>query len=502
MTPKSQQMIGLLYARKSTYRARRGSFEQGRSVREQLDEERAWCAANDVVVGGEYVDDDRSASRFATRAREEFERLIADIEARKGHIVVCWESSRMQRDLAVYVRLRDACWRSGVLWCYNGRVYDLSKRDDRRVTAYDAIRDEDQSEAISEQVQRAMRANARAGRPHGRPLFGYRRMHDTATGNLASVVVDHLPRTSFKLACVQRHAFVEIGTYTRAWIVGEIFARIAARKSINSTVKWLNNSGIVTHMRSLWAHATIRGMVTNPAYIGKRSYKGQLIGDAIWPPLVEEAVFYTANEVLASPERRTNRDGSIKHLISMIAECAICRAPAATGKHRGNYRGYVCSTHRHFFCRTDMVDRYIEAALVRRLAEPDAVEFFAPEVPGDRVAEERAKIDRWNAELAQGEKLVEDGEMSMELLARMERRLRPLIEAAEARIRAASTHPLLASLIRPDVEEVWAEWRRLDIAQRRSVIRATMAYIRLSPVGQGRRNVPPSEYVDYKWRRP
>src|SRR5207253_11230776 len=123
----------MLYARKSKYRGNRSKL--GRSVGEQLGAGRAWAVAEGHEIIGEYVDDDRSASSFATATRERFEELIDAIDARHGDVVWTWDASRAQRDLAVYVRLRDACKDAGVLWHYNGRTYDLSQRSDRKASA-------------------------------------------------------------------------------------------------------------------------------------------------------------------------------------------------------------------------------------------------------------------------------------------------------------------------------------------------------------------------------
>ena len=116
-----------IYARKSEYRGKHA--QRGRSVREQLDAGREDCARLGATVAREFVDDGRSASKHADGrsrgGRDEFDELLEWIREGRLDIVVCWQASRLQRDLAVYVQLRDACWAAGVLWCYGGRVYDL-----------------------------------------------------------------------------------------------------------------------------------------------------------------------------------------------------------------------------------------------------------------------------------------------------------------------------------------------------------------------------------------
>ena len=46
-----------------------------------------------------FTDNDRSASRYATKTRPEHTRLIKFIESGGADVLVTWESSRAQRDL-------------------------------------------------------------------------------------------------------------------------------------------------------------------------------------------------------------------------------------------------------------------------------------------------------------------------------------------------------------------------------------------------------------------
>ncbi|GII88201.1 site-specific recombinase DNA invertase Pin [Sphaerisporangium siamense] len=476
MDTPSGQLRALLYARKSSYRGKKASV--GRSVAEQLEEERRWCADNGAVEVDTYIDDDRSASRYATKEREEFERLVGDIQARRGNIVLAWESSRLQRDLDVYVRLRKACMENDVLWCYGGRIYDMNDRDDRRMTAYDAIRDEDAAEEISARVKRAMRANARDGRPHGVPLYGYRRVYDDRRKLISVEIVE-----------------------SEAKVIREVARRVAESQNLIPIAEELNARGIPSPGGSRWIARTVRRLLLNPAYAGIRVHNGAEVGPATWQPILEEGVYETCRAVLLDPSRRTNRDVSIKHLLSGVGRCQICGAPARVTNHQsGAYKVYWCYPRGHFMVKKEPIEDYIETTLVTRLARPDAAEFFAVKEHPE-AARERVNVARWENDLAEGERLVEAGEMTMTRLANLEKRLIPKMEAARARLRQVTTNPLLAQLIRPTVEEVWEQWSGLQIVQRRAVLRAAFTEILIAPPGRGRVR-PPEEFVSYLWRDP
>src|SRR4051812_47776861 len=164
--------------------------DRGRSVAEQETECRAVCARNRWDVVAVFSDNDRSASRYATKQRPEHRKLIRYIEAGKADVLVTWEASRAQRDLRAYADLRDLCEQRGVLLSYSGRTYDMTESDDRFSTGLNALLAERESDQTRKRVLRAVRANADKGRPHGKLLYGYRREYDPATRELIGQVPD------------------------------------------------------------------------------------------------------------------------------------------------------------------------------------------------------------------------------------------------------------------------------------------------------------------------
>lgn len=78
---------------------------------------------------GSFTDNHRSASRRASKEREQFELLIEQIRAGKGDVLVVWEISHKERDLAVYVRIRDMCHEVGLYFWLVGGVPGTRHRD-------------------------------------------------------------------------------------------------------------------------------------------------------------------------------------------------------------------------------------------------------------------------------------------------------------------------------------------------------------------------------------
>lgn len=128
-----------------------------------------------------YRDDNRSASRYATKKREGFSQLITDLEDGRfdGDLLAIWESSRGSRRTGEWIDLIDLCKERGVrIWVLtHNRVYDPSNARDRRSLREDASDAEYESDKTSERLQRHMRAAAKTGRPHGKNVYGYQRMY-------------------------------------------------------------------------------------------------------------------------------------------------------------------------------------------------------------------------------------------------------------------------------------------------------------------------------------
>src|SRR4051812_20914725 len=231
--------------------------DRGRSVAEQEAECRSVCQREGWEVMDVYSDNDRSASRYATKDRPEFRRLITFVESGGADVLVTWEASRAQRDMDAYLRLRDLCERRGVLWSYSGRTYDLAESTDRFSTGLDALLAERESDETRKRVLRAVRANADKGRPHGRLLYGYRREYDPATRELVGQVPDD----------------------ETAPVVREAARRVLAGETPYSVAQDFNRRGVPTPTGGGrgWDLTQIKRLCVNPGYAGKRVHRGKVV---------------------------------------------------------------------------------------------------------------------------------------------------------------------------------------------------------------------------------
>lgn len=461
--PVAPEYLHLVYPDEIFYaflygRASHDPTKRGRSVGSQLDEGRGLCEQFDWPVVGVFDKDvDRSASRHSKTKRTDFEAMIEGIKARKCRIVVAWEASRYYRDLEAYVRLRTACYEAGVLLCYNGQVFDLSKREDRKATARDALDAEDEAEGIRDRNLRTHRKLAEKGAPAGRVPWGYTRSYDPATGDLLEQVA-HPKRGPF---------------------VTEMFTRFVAGWSMYRIAGWLNSDeGQAFAEDKEWDVDRVGTQLRIQAYAGRRVHQGEVVREATWKPLVKPEVFDQAQELLADPARVWTRDRTVRHLLSGITYCG------EHGDDLPKLRVVKGTPQRRYQCpqqdttlRQDWFEAYVEEAVVGWLASPRAREAFRQDDQQEEAAAARALVKTLEQQLDDARELAgaiaDDGTpgLSPLSLAAMERRLTPQITAAKAKLRefSASVPPLLARLM--DADDVDREWQDLEIEQQREVIR-------------------------------
>jgi site-specific DNA recombinase len=445
--------------------------QEGKSVTDQGKENVRVIVGQSWRDGGSYTDNARSASRHATKEREDFERLIEDIVAGKGDVLVVWEISRKERDLAVYVKIRDLCIAEGLnFWMVGGNLYDLRDKNDRMNLGIQAVQAEWLADSIRDNVKRGIDLAAEAGRPHGKVTYGYRRIYHQRTKALLRQEGDDEIREATGLDGA-------VSTYTHEAIVKEIFDRVGSEDPLITIEKDLNDRGVPSPEGKEWRRGIIRKMAMNPAYIAKRVLRGEVVGDGNWPALVKDETYWTCKRLLEDPKRKTTRPGRAVHLLSYIATCAECGGQLSS--QRGHKDGRVYKTYRCLQrqCATvmmDHLDEYIERIVVKWLTTADVHEALHRGTEDRDTSQARAEAQRLRAELEDYKKLAEAGEIKAVDWVRFERGLTTRIAEAESRARDVSIPPVLRGRIGKHAAKEWAKLAD-NVAVKREIIRAVLS---------------------------
>ena len=448
----------------------------GRSVSEQETESRAACQINGWTIEATYADNDISASRFTTKKRADWIKLVADLDAGKFDVLVLWEPSRGSRELTTWAALLDACRRRKVLVHVTShqQTYDLSRPRDWRSLAEDGVDSAYESEKASQRIRRSMSANAIAGRPHGRTPYGYVRRYDPITKALVAQEID--PAT--------------------APIIREIVRRLAAAEPVIAVTRDLIARGVPSPAGKTWTRQNLRRVALNSTYIGQREYAGEVY-DGDWAPLVEVDVWYAARRILMDPQRTVTKPGRYKYLLSYIARCAICDEPLGAARRKGG-TAYFCPKY-HVSAGVDWLDEIVLPIVLARLSDK---KLMAQLAGGDdkAVLTARAEAATLRERLDGFRDAAAAGELTPASLAHVESRLLADIKAAQKKADGAAVPSVLRGLSGAD--DGAARFEALSIAGRRQVIAALRLEITLDrSVTRGRWSLDDYDRVKIDWKR-
>jgi site-specific DNA recombinase len=452
----------------------RNSKANEKSIDDQLKLGRAAVGREGWTLAGEYHDDS-SASRYRTKERDDWARLLADLAAGALDVLVLWKPARGSRDAIEWLQMLEGCRSRGtrIHVMAHRRTYDLSLPSDWETLAVEGIKSASYSDQLSEDVTRGVREAAIVGAPHGRVAFGHDAVYDPVTGRPGRVPNAHAP------------------------IVREIIERLDKLTPISALEREFRERGLPSPSGKPWRRNTIRILATNLAYIGIRRHEGE-DHRAQWPAIVDEEMFWRVQALLNQPERKTTRPGSAKYLLSYIAT-APCGAhiQRVSGKP-GALDRYACTQNGCVSIVRGEVDEIVEEVILGRLALPDARAVFTEDDTKTKAA--KAEASRYRAQLEEARVSYEspDG-ISADALARKERSLLPLIKEADARARPVGTAGVLEELL--SAEELRAAWQGLEMAARRSVV-ALLVQVRIGPPAQrGRRTADPVERLAQTFAR-
>lgn len=436
----------------------RESHDKTKSVDDQLSEGREAIEDRDWILVDSYKDG-VSASRFGTKIRKGWNRLLTDLDADLLDVIVTWEPSRADRDLETWVRFVAKCRDKGVLVLIVG---DDEVLDPRILSHWKRLIDGGvdaamESEKTSKRVRRGVSTAAEAGEFHGDTPYGFERV---ITGERET---KHGP----KPVKMQR-MHPEHGP-----IVQKIFERLSLNDPIKTIVDDLNARGVVAPAGERWHRNTIRKMAFNVAYIGQRDHHGDIYNGK-WDGLVSEETFYAVRDLLRDPKRKTSQPGRMKWLLTYLGVTPCGAMLHYMGPNRGRPAKYHCVRDGCVSVGHAEADEVIARLVVKRASRKDVRDLFTDdEEPAKRARSEAAAL-RAKLQEATDSFLQPEGGISAKRLAAIEQDLEPKIADADKRaVSQKAPMALLALLSAAEfgAEKVRPAWEGLPVPAQREILR-------------------------------
>ncbi len=440
----------------------------GLGVQRQAEDCQALLEAKGWASAGTFVDNDVSA--YSGKVRPQYGALLEAVRAGSVDGVVAWHPDRLHRSPRELEEFIDLVERHHIaVTTVRAGEWDLSTPSGRGTARILGAVARMESEHKSDRVVRALEQRAASGSSHGRVAYGYSR--------------HHLPDG----------AKVEVVDEPQADVVRGIAARILSGDSLRQITADLNAAGTPSPSGKPWAKVMVRHVVTRERNVGLRVHRGEVIGAANWPPILDRGTWEQVRAVLADPSRKTSTSSASVHLLSGLARCGVCGARMRASMNR-TVPSYRCSEKACVSRNRAALDAFVTAVVVGRLSRDDALDLLAPQ--DDRTRQAVAEVAELRARLDLAADDYADGNIDREQLHRMTERLRPRLDAAQARSRSVDASPMLDGLI--GAEDVQAAWDALPLSRRRGVLDQLLE-VRVLKTQPGARVFDPKA-IELRWK--
>lgn len=291
------------YARLSDDKVGKAMGRVGVSADSQHDDGHAVARQRGWGVIRDYTDNDLSAFQDDV-VRDEFERLLLDLEAWVIHGIVCYNIDRFLRrndDLERVIKIIKKLKKRGrhaVFATAQGDI-DLTTDEGQTVARYMTVGNNAQSAATSRRVERGHRLAAKAGKPAQMRGFGY-------------------AEDRINLCPIESKAIVDGADML---IKGQPIADV---------VRAWNTAGIRTVFGNEWVSSTVRQLYRTPRLVGLRVYQKNIMLDengaevhGQWRPILTREQWDAIQSILDGNSQKS-APATNEYLCSGIAICFRC----------------------------------------------------------------------------------------------------------------------------------------------------------------------------------
>jgi site-specific DNA recombinase len=432
-------MRATIYSRLSRDRADQESTARQEAACRDFAASRGW------TVEASLTDIDRSAFRQGVR-REGFEQLITTAENRGTDVILFWKLDRLVRGHADFERLWSACEANGVQLAAVMDPVDTTSEIGMMIVRMLVSFARMESVSTGMRVQAAKLASAQRGLPPstGRRPFGL-------SADWSQIIPDEAEAIRWAAQAIMH---------------GSSSYEIAQR--------W-NADGLISPSDKPWRAATVIQCLTAPRLAARRTYRGEVVAEGQWPPILDDDTFDRLQAVLSDPKRRKGGGGPARHMLTGLIRCH-CGRPMQMRPNAKKVRRYYCRAE-HGGCgagiHAERTEDLVVDALFAAIDSGDLERAMSEDIDGDSaltaIRSDESRLVQLTADYA-------DGLMGRAEWLTARARIEARIEAN--RRKAGRWMPGVASLTRD-------EWAAHDLPWKRAALRLVFDAIVIGPTVKG-----------------
>jgi DNA invertase Pin-like site-specific DNA recombinase len=395
-----------------------------------------------------FVDNDFSASDYATKVRPGYQEMMRLVRAGEVGRIVCWDIDRLYRrmkELEELIELATA-GRVSIVSMYGD--LDLSTGDGRFVARSLVNMAQKSSDDTSRRIRRQRQALRDRGiAKGGRTAFGW-----------ADPMTPH--PVEAKLVVAAMHA-------------------VLAGESLVGIARAWEAKGVPTKQGGEhWDQARVSQILTNPRHIGRMTHRGDDVGPAAWPAIVDRETFERVTATLKSRSAHLYGISHAHRPLSGVLVCGSCGNSLSRSQNNG-VACWRCFKRPGAGCngvsvKAEHLDPRVYEALfayVDTVKLAQLVDAGAGDVKADVVAE-LAALERRADEYLD---MLDSGELDRRGYARLRQRLLADQAALTNRL-ARSEHSVLTPYVgRPG--RLQKAWPDLSVDRQRAIIQAALGPI-------------------------
>lgn len=422
---------------------------------------RGW-SVTDVLI-------DNDVSAYSGKQRPGYDKAIRALTERRADALVAWHPDRLHRsprELEDFVSIVEQTGAS-VATVTAGDV-DLSTPEGRLQARIVGAVARKESEDKSRRLRRKHLELAEAGKVAGggpRP-FGFK--------------ADRI-----------RHDAREVK------LIREAARRVLAGESLYAITNDWTERHVPTSTGAKWSTTALKTLLMAPRVAGLRSHHGEIVGPAVWKPILDRDTWDAVTAVLRTRGRARTRPPRAYVLSGGLVRCGKC-GHALVAAPRPYGRAYACLSG-HGGCnsvsiKADPMEEFVIDAMFEALDGPELAEMVEPADDAGDVRHELGDVEGRLQDLAD---MFATGAISKAEWMRARSKLEDRRTTLEAQVASAvSTSPLAAYR---DVGVLRSRWPTLTIDQRRTIIAAVITAVNVAPAGRAGGRVD-LDRVTIEWR--
>lgn len=276
----------------------------------------------------------------------------------------------------------------------------------------------------------------------------------------------------------RRYGFEQDGVTIRedeAKVLREAAQRVIDGEAVTAIARDLDRRGIKPVRAARWSGKTLTDQLKGGRIAGLRVHRGEIVGTAQWPAILDRATWEAVCAVLASrAQGKVRRE--LVHWLNGLLFCGHCGLALSASRQVDGRHRYWCNTYRANGCGRIAIggagaEQEVTRQVLEYLSRPDVVQSLSSATASSAASRARADIAEDEAQLKQLARMWAEKQIS-------------LTEYAEARSiieqRLGDARSLVRQHLPRQVEGVFgstdpaAAWERLTPTNKREAVRAIL----------------------------